>query len=112
MIKRAIQGNQQNKALMAMNVHDETMQEKDKAEDNFKIKKLTDFITDNCEDTMNLSSKVNRIHEFVKHGKILFMPKPINKPKGNQTKLFYEEELRKIWSQLKLKIKSLPNLKA
>ncbi|MBW8041314.1 MAG: hypothetical protein FVQ85_15110 [Planctomycetes bacterium] len=83
-----------------------------KAEDNFKITKLTDFITNNCEDTQNLLSKVNRIHEFVKHGKILFMPKPINKPKGNQTKLYYEEELRKSWPQLKLKIKSLPNLKA
>ncbi|MHC4544547.1 MAG: hypothetical protein ACYTDW_08345 [Planctomycetota bacterium] len=112
MLKRVIQGKQPNKALMAMTVPDETMQEKDKAEDNFKITKLTDFITDNCEDTLNLLSKVNRIHEFVKHGKILFMPKPINKPKGNETKLYYEEELRKIWPQLKLKIKSLPNLKA
>lgn len=76
-----------------------------------KITKLTDFIRDNCEDTTSISSKVNRIHELVKKCKIKFMPKPVNKPKRNQTKLYVEEELRQIWPKLKEKIVSLPNLK-
>lgn len=77
-----------------------------------KIIKLTDFIRENCEDTTSISSKANRIHEFVKHGKINFMPKPVNKTKGNETKLYKEKELQVIWLKLKEKIKSLPNLKA
>jgi hypothetical protein len=77
-----------------------------------KITKLTDFIRDKCEDATSISSKVNRIHEFVKNHKIDFMPKPVNKPKNNETKLYNEKELRKIWPKLKEKIKSLPNLKA
>jgi hypothetical protein len=77
-----------------------------------KIIKLTDFIRDNCEDTTSISSKVNRIHEFVKNRQINFMPQPINKTKGNETKLYKEKELREIWPKLKEKIKSLPNLKA
>lgn len=76
-----------------------------------KITKLTDFILDRCEDTTSISSKANRIHEFVKKGKIKFMPKPVNKPKGNQTKLYDEEQLWQIWPKLKEKIVALPNLK-
>ena len=76
-----------------------------------KITKLTDFILNCCEDTTSIPSKANRIHEFVKKGEIKFMPKPINKTKGNQTKLYNEEKLRRIWPKLKEKIKSLPNLK-
>jgi hypothetical protein len=76
-----------------------------------KITKLTDFIINCCEDAPSISSKANRIHEFVKKDKINFMPKTVNKPKGNETKLYYEEELRQIWPKLKEKIKSLPNLK-
>lgn len=73
--------------------------------------KLTDFIRDCCEDTASISSKANRIHEFVKKGEIEFMPKPDNNPKGNETKLYSEEALRQVWPKLKDKIKSLPNLK-
>lgn len=76
-----------------------------------KITKLTDFFHNCCEDIPSISSKANRIHEFVKKGKIKFMPKTVNKPKQNETKLYYEEELRQIWPKLKEKIKSLPNLK-
>ena len=76
-----------------------------------KITKLTDFIINCCEDTPSISSKANRIHEFIKKRKIKFMPKTVNNPKGNETKLYYEEELRQIWPKLKEKIKSLPNLK-
>ena len=76
-----------------------------------KITKLTDFIRDCCEDTTSISSKANRIHEFVKKRKIMFMPKPVNRPERNETKLYDEEELRQIWPKLKVAIKSLPNLK-
>lgn len=76
-----------------------------------KITKLTDFITNNCDKTTSIQSKVNRIHEFVKQGEIDFMPKPVNTPKGNKTKLYDEKELRLIWPKLKEKIVSLPNLK-
>ncbi len=76
-----------------------------------KITKLTDFIRDKCEDTTSISSKVNRIHEFVKNRKISFMPKPVNNTKRNETKLYKEKELQEIWPKLKQKIKSLPNLK-
>jgi hypothetical protein len=76
-----------------------------------KITKLTDFFRNCCEDTPSISSKTNRIHEFVKKYKIKFMPKTVNKPKRNETKLYYEDELRQVWPKLKEKIKSLPNLK-
>jgi hypothetical protein len=78
---------------------------------NERTTKLTDFIHDRCEETPSIQSKVNRIHEFVKKGKISFMPKPVNNPKGNETKLYSEEALRQVWPKLKDKIKSLPNLK-
>lgn len=76
-----------------------------------KIVKLTDFMRDYCEKPLSVESKANRIHTFVKNKKIRFMPKPVNKTKGNQTKLYRIDDLKTIWGKLQQIIKSLPNLK-
>ena len=73
--------------------------------------KLTDFICNSCEDTPSIPSKANRIHELVRKGDIAFMPKTANNPQKNETKLYYEDELRQVWPKLREKVKSLPKLK-
>jgi hypothetical protein len=96
---------------MKMERQAETETDQRREKEKGKLIKLTDFVRENCEDTPSISSKANRIHEFVKKGKITFMPKPVNNPEGNQTKLYREEYLRRIWPKLKVVIPSLPNLK-
>jgi hypothetical protein len=56
-----------------------------------------------------IDSKIKRIKAVDKSKKLL--PKTANKPKGNQTKLYYEKDLIAIWPKLKDEIPTLPKLK-
>ncbi len=56
-----------------------------------------------------IDSKIKRIKAVDKKKSLL--PKVANKPKGNQTKLYYEDDLIAVWSNLKDAIPTLPNLK-
>lgn len=74
--------------------------------------KLTDFFLKYCEHDEHFQSKTKEIHRRVKNGKIKGFPKPTNKPKDNQTKLYKPSELKVFWPVLKQNyMPNLPNLK-
>lgn len=73
--------------------------------------KLTEFFLKYCEHGECFQSKAKEIHRRVKNGKIKGFPKPLNKPKDNQTKLYDPDELKVFWSTLKRNyMPNLPNL--
>lgn len=60
-------------------------------------------------DPRHIDSKLKRIKAINKKQSIL--PRAANNPKKNQTRLYYEIELEKVWSALKDQIPTLPNIK-
>lgn len=77
--------------------------------------KLVDFMRKHCEDmdehSTSFEAKAKYIHRLVRQGILSDFPQPINNPKGNQTKLYDEKELRSAWPKIRPQIPGLQNLK-
>ncbi|MBE0534769.1 MAG: hypothetical protein IH624_03805 [Phycisphaerae bacterium] len=77
-----------------------------------KLMKLTEFMMKYLEPHDYTGSKAGEIHRLTKAGKLKAMPAPKNCPtRKNQTKLYDVSELLEAWSQIKVYMPNLPNLR-